>query len=56
MRVKKLKFKKEIVANLSDAEIKQIKGGSCVSCDFKCLSGSGLTICCGGSEYECAPV
>ena len=28
MRVKKLKFKKEIVANLSDAESEQLKGGS----------------------------
>jgi len=36
MKVKKLKFKKEIVANLSDAESKQIKGGtgacSCSGC------------------------
>ena len=56
MKIKKLKFKKEIVANLSDAESKQIKGGTLLSgtngmcCSYNgCISDRGSCFCGGGS-------
>lgn len=67
MRIKKLKFKKEIVANLSDAESKQIRGGQSehTGCSFQicptihgsCLCGGGSdggTSCCGPTYCDCS--
>ena len=63
MKVRKLKFKKEIVANLSNTESNQIRGGksgilSCLesacggSCFFLCTDTQDFgTLCCVGGTY-----
>lgn len=69
MRVKKLKFKKEIVANISDAESDQIRGGTntftaggtgsmCAPSVASCfcseyLTTLGNTDCCGWTYSRC---
>jgi len=46
MKIKKLKLKKEIVANLSDKESKQVRGGTMaitmpiITCLYDCTYGS----------------
>jgi hypothetical protein len=51
MKVKRLHLKKEIVANLSDAEFSQHKGGTggtLPQTDTSCLNPGCVTIGCGG--------
>jgi len=58
MKIKKLKFKKEIIANLSDAESNQLRGGTdetgetCYWCGSISLCGTSCIFC--HDETRCA--